>query len=124
MRQYAELQRRLCGSMRNCSKDYAAVCGSTNDEYAAVCGIAVETMRQHADRVVTLNRHPAVFAVGFQRDEIIIPAARIGRMKQYYVIQQGNYTLSMTNTCDIIASSILVLICLHTFSMALPFRKL
>ena len=118
--------------MRNCSKDYAAVCGSTNDEYAAVCGstndefaavcgIAVETMRQHADRAVTHTRHSAVFAVRFQRDELIKPAARIGQIKQYYVIRQRNYTLIMTNTCDIIASSILDLICSHTFSMSLPF---
>ena len=107
--------------MRNCSKDYAAVCGSTNDEYAAVCGIAVETMRQFADRVVTHTRHPAVFAVCFQRDGLIIPAVRIGQIKQYYVIQQRNYTLLMTNTCDIIASTILDLLCLHALDMLLPF---
>ena len=72
--------------MRICSEDYAAVCGSTNDEYAAVCGIAVETMRQYADRVVTHTRHPAVFAQCFQRDELVIPAARIEQIKKYYVI--------------------------------------
>ena len=107
--------------MRNCNKDYAAVCGSTNDEYKAVCGLAAETMRQHADRVVTHTRHPAVFAVCSQRDGLIIPAARIGQIGQYYVIQQRNYTLLMTNTCAIIASSILDIICSHTFNMSLPF---
>ena len=80
-------------------RDYAAVYGSTNDEYAAlctmrncsrdyatVCGIAVETMRQYADRVVTYTRHPAVFAVCFQRDEVLLPATKIRQTKQYYIL--------------------------------------
>ena len=41
MRQYAELQQRLCGTQRNCREEYAAVCGSTSHEYAVLCGIAV-----------------------------------------------------------------------------------
>ena len=61
--------------MRNCSRDYATV-----------CGIAVETMRQYADRVVTYTRHPAVFAVCFQRDEVLLPATKIRQTKQYYIL--------------------------------------
>ena len=79
-------------------------------------------MRQYADRVVTHTRHPAVFAVCFQRDELIIPAARFGRIKQYYVIRRRNYTLLTVNACDIMASSILDLIYSHTYSMSLPFE--
>ena len=67
--------------MRNCSEDYAAVCRSTNDEYAAVCGIAVKTVRQDANRAVTHTRYPAVFAVCFQRDGLILPVIRIRRKK-------------------------------------------
>ena len=82
------------------------------------------SMRQYADRVVTYTRHPAVFAVCFQRDESILPAARIGRIRRYYVIQRRNYTLLTSNACDIMASSILNLIHSHTYYMSLSFEEL
>ena len=40
-----------------------------DEEYAAVCGLQMKSMRQYAVRVVTHIRHPAVFAVCFQRIE-------------------------------------------------------
>ena len=71
MREYAA----VCGSTND---EYAAVCGSTNDVYAAVCGIAVKTMRQYADRAVMHTLHPAIFAVCFQRDGLKLPVFRYG----------------------------------------------
>ena len=67
--------------MRNCSEDYAAVCGIAVKTMRQYADRLMTSMRQYADRAVTHTRHPAVFAVCIQRDELILPATRIGRTK-------------------------------------------
>ena len=59
-------RRRVYGSMRIAS-----------EEYAEVCGLKRKSKRQFAHRVVTHTRHPAVFAVCFQRDGLILPEVGI-----------------------------------------------